>query len=128
MSVTKMLRLILVWRANGSMRDVPSEAAVSLVLVECRVEEMHVVTLLRLNNKEEGGIGVGGLDGTTIWIPPVAPVSFCAYCTYNVAMLSVCMSSNCFGSVMSTACICIIYPRNEDSWFYERCASEAVFI
>jgi len=42
-----------VWRAIGSMRDVPSEAAVSPVILECKVEEMHDVTLLRLNQKKK---------------------------------------------------------------------------
>ena len=46
------------WRAIGSMRDVPSEAAVSPVIVECRVEGMHEATLLRLN-KKRGALGWG---------------------------------------------------------------------
>jgi len=46
------------------MRDVPSEAAVSPVILECKVEEMHDVTLLRLNKKKkkEGGRW-GGVSG-----------------------------------------------------------------
>jgi len=53
-----MFRQILVWRANSSMRVVPSEAAVSPVIVECRVEGMHEATLLRLN-KKKGALGWG---------------------------------------------------------------------
>jgi len=44
------------------MRDVPSEAAVSPVILECKVEEMHDVTLLRFNQKkkkERWAVGVG---------------------------------------------------------------------
>jgi len=44
------------------MRDVPSEAAVSPVIVECRVEGMHEATLLRLN-KKKGGVGMGVRHG-----------------------------------------------------------------
>jgi len=83
-----------VWRANISMRDVPSEAAVSPVIVECRVEGMHEATLLRLNKKG------GRWDGRPAWggmidcilVTASCTCCFCAYCTYDVAMLSICMS------------------------------------
>ena len=50
------------WRANSSMRDVPSEAAVSPVIVECRVEGMHEATLLEVEQKK-GGVGMGVRHG-----------------------------------------------------------------
>jgi len=57
-----MFRQILVWRANSSMRVVPSEAAVSPVIVECRVEGMHEATLLEVEQKK-GGVGMGVRHG-----------------------------------------------------------------
>uniref|UniRef100_K3YP29 Uncharacterized protein n=1 Tax=Setaria italica TaxID=4555 RepID=K3YP29_SETIT len=41
-----MLWLVLMWRANDSLRDVAEARVVSTALVECRVEEMRKLTLL----------------------------------------------------------------------------------